>query len=241
MTFISHTGNGRRFVVSDIHGCLKTFRHLLENRLQLTSADQLFLLGDYIDRGESNAGVLDYILRLKTENYQVYPLRGNHEEMILGAWQLHKNQMPPHIKFADRLWDAPDLLDATGELPDTYVAFFKSLPYFYELDNFYLVHAAIDFKHPRPFTDYSTMVWEKQFSYNPGPKIVVHGHKITPLPEIIKRVENRSLIIPLDNGCYYGLAKFRKGLFNFGRQKEVGNLCCLNLDTFELVVQENNE
>lgn len=236
MTFIANTSSGRRLVVSDIHGCLKTFRHLLENRLQLTPADQLFLLGDYIDRGESNAGVLDFILELKRENFQVFPLRGNHEEMILDAWHLHKNNIAPHIKLSDRLWDAIDLLDAQGELPARYVEFFQSLPYFYELDNFYLVHAAFDFKRQNPFMDYSTMVWEKQFTYNPGPKIVVHGHKITPLPEIVQKVQNKSLIIPLDNGCYYGLPEFNKDI-----QRDVGNLCCLNLNTFELIVQENRE
>jgi serine/threonine protein phosphatase 1 len=239
MTIISNTTGGKRWVVSDIHGCLKTFKYLLEVRLQLTAADQLFLLGDYIDRGESNAGVLDYILQLISDNYQLFPLRGNHEEMILDAWHLYKNKLPSNIKFSARLWDAYDLLDALEELPVRYVNFFKSLPYFYELDSFYLVHAGFDFKRQHPFTDYSTMVWDKQFTYNPGPKIVIHGHTITSLPEIAKKVKERNLIIPLDNGCYYGLPKYKAGLQNFPR--EVGNLCCLNLDTFELIVQENIE
>ena len=38
---------GRRFAISDIHGCGKTFIYLVEDILNLKKDDQLFILGDF--------------------------------------------------------------------------------------------------------------------------------------------------------------------------------------------------
>ena len=50
----------RQIAVSDIHGCLKTFDNLLD-KLALTQLDELFILGDYVDRGPDSKGVIDRI------------------------------------------------------------------------------------------------------------------------------------------------------------------------------------
>ena len=55
---------GRRIAIGDIHGCFKTFKSLLETKINLTKEDQLFLLGDYIDKGKRNKEVLDYIIQV---------------------------------------------------------------------------------------------------------------------------------------------------------------------------------
>lgn len=71
---------GRTFAISDIHGCLKQFKSLVKN-LGLGVNDTLILMGDYIDRGEDSAGVLDYIIELK-EVFNVVTLLGNHDAML---------------------------------------------------------------------------------------------------------------------------------------------------------------
>ena len=53
----------RIIAVSDIHGHIKTFKKLLENQIQFTKEDKLFLLGDYVHRGPNGEGVFDYILK----------------------------------------------------------------------------------------------------------------------------------------------------------------------------------
>ena len=68
----------RRFAVSDIHGCHKTFRNLLD-RLALTRDDELYLLGDFIDRGPGSKQVIDTVLALADDGYCVSSLMGNHE------------------------------------------------------------------------------------------------------------------------------------------------------------------
>jgi fructose-1,6-bisphosphatase len=54
----------RQFAISDIHGHLKTFQALLK-RIDFTVHDELYLLGDFIDRGPDSKGVIDHIEELR--------------------------------------------------------------------------------------------------------------------------------------------------------------------------------
>jgi len=228
---------GRRYVIADVHGSAKTLWALVEDRLKLKDEDQLFLLGDYIDRGSGNAKVLDFILDLQMAGFHVYPLRGNHEQMLLDEWQRFniRSAGAPH-KHSFRI-ESGDLLDKHGRLPDRYLSFLVSLPYCFELDKFYLVHAGINFSAPKPLEDYETMLWTRRAGPNPTPKTVVHGHEVKGLAHIARCIEERSAIIPLDNGCYYasGLRKLKTNPAGV----DLGNLCALDLDAWRLVVQEN--
>ena len=238
---ITNPKGGRRWVIADIHGCLETLKTLVEQRIILSKADQLFLLGDYINRGKHSAGVLDYLMGLIAEDYQIYPLLGNHEQMLLDAWQYNKNVngTPEAIPLSSRMMGAYDLLDTGGDLIPTYAGFLESLAYYYELDNFYLVHAGFDFKAQNPFTDYTSMVWMRNFTDNPTAKTIIHGHQIKDLKEIKYKIETRSTIIPLDNGCYYGLSYSKEEKQRLHLENVAGNLCELKLDTFELITQHN--
>lgn len=60
---IPKTKNGRRIAIGDIHGCLNTFQKLLE-KIDLTHDDQLFLLGDLIDKGQRSRGVFIKIMKV---------------------------------------------------------------------------------------------------------------------------------------------------------------------------------
>ena len=55
----------RRFVATDLHGCLRTFRYLVEEELRLRPTDYLYLLGDYVNKGPDSGGVLDYLMQLQ--------------------------------------------------------------------------------------------------------------------------------------------------------------------------------
>jgi serine/threonine protein phosphatase 1 len=228
---------GRRYVIADVHGSAKTLWALVEDKLKLKDEDQLFLLGDYIDRGNGNAKVLEFIMDLQIAGFKVYPLRGNHEQMLLDEWQNFniRSAAAPH-KHNFRI-ESGDLLDASGRLPDRYLSFLVSLPYYFELDKFYLVHAGINFSAAKPLEDYETMLWTRRAGPNPTPKTVVHGHQVTDLLQIARCIQERSRIIPLDNGCYYasGLRKLKSKPAGV----DLGNLCALDLDDWQLFVQEN--
>ncbi|WP_232065183.1 metallophosphoesterase [Rhodocytophaga rosea] len=213
---------------------------MVESKIKLSQKDQLFLLGDYINKGKNSAGVLDYIIELIKQNYKLYPLRGNHEQRFLDACHEFKKlkNTSDQFPFSTQWKSSLDLLDERGQPQQKYIELLEQFPYYYELDKFYVVHAGFNFDSSTPFTDYSSMVLVRNLHSNPTSKVIVHGHQIHQLHEIIHKVKTRSTIIPLDNGCYKKLS-LRNVLRNAFLWRKIGNLCCLNLDTFELLVQKN--
>lgn len=66
------------YVVSDIHGCYAEYKELLE-KINFSDEDELFVVGDVVDRGPEPMKVLqDMMLRTN-----VYPILGNHDYMAL--------------------------------------------------------------------------------------------------------------------------------------------------------------
>ena len=80
------------------------------------------------------------------------------------------------------------------------------------------------------------MLWTRKFKgnlYKTNKKPVVHGHVVHNLEEIKENLElakeNRTAIVPIDNGCVYvSLGKYQK------YKGAVGNLCAIELNTWEL-------
>ncbi|NJO90182.1 MAG: serine/threonine protein phosphatase [Chloroflexia bacterium] len=217
---------GRRFVIPDIHGHFDEFKAVLD-KISLTKSDQLFLLGDYIDRGPKVKELLDEIILLIENGYSVFPLRGNHEDM---CWQAHlKDYDEETLKLPGYKW-GKDIIDGARKIFPEYVSLISQLPYYYELDNFFIVHAGFDFSAPAPFTEYKSMLWNCNTSEDIkhlNGKTLIHGHVKRPINEIRNSIKNRTQIIALDNSVYTK------------NSNEYGNLLCLNLDSFELFVQKS--
>ena len=74
----------RIFVIGDIHGCCNTFKKLLAE-LAIQKSDEIYCIGDYVDRGNDSKGVIDLIINLRIKGYQIHTLRGNHEQMMLDS------------------------------------------------------------------------------------------------------------------------------------------------------------
>lgn len=232
VTHIPPPKTGRRFAVSDIHGCARTLKFLLEEELKLTKDDQLFPLGDYIDRGPRSGEVIDYLLDLMEEGFHIYPLMGNHEDMFLDSY--HENFLK--INQPDRMhqlyehYNARDLFGEDGWPKKRYLNFMQHLHYCIDVGDGYLVHA-----HLKPginmFRDLKTMLWARQTTINANDldgKWMLYGHTPTDIRMIRKLIANRNFKIPLDNGCVFADGLDRMGNIDLGR------LCALNLDTFEL-------
>lgn len=226
--FVEKPGNqGRRLVISDIHGCSKTFEALL-GKLNLMRKDQLFFLGDYIDRGPDSSGVLDIIIGLIDDGYNIFPLRGNHEQMVMDkAFLGGSNEVKTYLENNN----SEDLLGKNKKMYAEYLNFFQKTVHYFELDNFYLVHAGFDFNARAPLEAYEEMLWIRQFEPDDKVlqgKILIHGHTPYLLDVIQDAVARKSPVIPLDNGCVF-----------YGENEYLGNLLCLDLDNFELIIQEN--
>jgi len=235
--FISKSPKGRRFVVGDIHGCWQTFRILVEETLKITPEDQLFLLGDYIDRGPDSGAVIDYILKLQREGYQVYPLRGNHEKMLLEAIEEARDDLAFLSEYL-QLNETHGMTNEQGKIKAHYLEFIEALPYFYELDEFMLVHAGFNWQIPNPFEDTESMVWIRIHEHNTtflGNKRLIHGHTPTRWENIRDAIKEKEMVLPLDNGCVFAPLVREYGLGRMGR------LCAFDIDTFELIMEENKE
>lgn len=229
--------NGRRLAIGDIHGCSKTLQKLVWEQLRLDTQDQLFFLGDYIDRGPNGAGVIDFILELQASGYQVYPLRGNHEQMLLRAWELHQKDRKEGISepgnFLKAARDKSMVDSAKDCLIPRFEQWLNALPHYYESGEFYLVHAGFNFKRDDPFTHAHSMMWTMFFSEKryiaekANHKTIIHGHLKTPLSEIKDAIARRAKVIPLDNGCY----KYE--------EEALGQMCALDFDNWKLYCQKN--
>ena len=116
----------------------------------------------------------------------------------------------------------------------------EALPYYFEMDDCYIVHGGFDFKKPDPFKDYSAMLnfyidnenYDLSILNN---KRMIHGHRVTEIDYIQELIKKKAQIISLDNGCAY-IKKHK--IYDYTKQ---GSLCCLNIDTMELLLQKNIE
>jgi serine/threonine protein phosphatase 1 len=204
---------------------------MVEDVLQLDPSDSLFLMGDYIDRGQDSKGVLDYLIQLSEAGYNILPLLGNHEEMLLNA---ATDPAAHSLWYGNGGWQTMREFGVATpeEIPQRYIDFLASLSSMYLLDDYVLVHAGLDFSKDVPLFESASqaLLWSRDYKADPvklDGRILVTGHSKTPLFEIKKSLTSNHM--RLDNGCYCK------------REIGYGALVCLDLDTRELFVQENVE
>ncbi|MEE4197084.1 MAG: metallophosphoesterase family protein [Bacteroidales bacterium] len=223
-----------RYAIGDIHGCVKTLEKLVHKILREDKNPQFFSVGDLIDRGPDARAVIDLLWDLNNE-YPVQIVRGNHEEMMLNTlfqgkenWFFNGAEKTLQ-SFAQSLNHQET--DPRKVIPQKYIEFFQSLPYFIELDDYLIVHAGFNFTANNPFEDTESMVWirteenDPEFTKN---KKIIHGHTPVPFQQIKMNIQNStSRIYNIDSGCVY--LKFN----------DLGILTALNMDTLELIAAKN--
>lgn len=196
----------KRFVIADIHGCYKTFRYLLEEILQPGRDDQLYLLGDYINKGPSSKKTLDYIIRLKEYLPETALLMGNHEQYLLNA-QANPASFHLFIEKGGGQTLKDFGVDSPGKISESYFAFIRTLEYYRKFDDIILVHAGLNFKATDPYLDRDAMLNIRSMG-PPTPEFqsytIIHGHVPVPLKRVLEQ-ENRQACrdIFLDAGCVY--------------------------------------
>ncbi len=218
-----------RFAITDIHGCALTLKALVEEKLKLKKEDELYLLGDLVNKGPDSKGVLDYIRHLQKEQYQVTCLRGNHDQMLLDAY--HKGDKATNLSPEEKEMTLASFgIAAYDELPKKYYNFLDKLPYYLELPDYFVVHAGFDFSSKDIFQNKDAMLNIREYKVNweaLNNKRLLHGHTPTPLYIVKKAITHNDRRLNLDAGCvYYKNAPF-------------GNLVALDLDTMELHIQNN--
>lgn len=173
MSVTSH----RRIIIGDVHGHYDGLMMLLE-AIAPGSNDQVYFLGDLIDRGPQSAQVVDFV---QQSSYAC--LLGNHEQMLLDvlsrrvskqarqAW-LHSGGYETLTSYRDAL------------IPQSHIDWMLSLPTYMDLGDIWLAHAGIDPNIPLTEQTADQLCWVRDAfhsirqPYFPD-KLVVIGHTIT--------------------------------------------------------------
>ena len=214
----------RKLVISDIHGCYDEFNELLNKVKYSVAEDQLFLLGDYCDRGMKSKEVIEQVKQL-VEQGNVIALRGNHDQMFIDAMESDENAiwienggLPTIQSYVGVGWfkqgfNYPEYNKAKAFIKVYYqhhIDFLKSLPVYAEDDKHIFVHAGMDLTYIGDWKSQPNrnFMWgSKRFisSANLLNKTIVFGHTIT------KRLHKSANIwfgdqkIGMDGGCCFGL------------------------------------
>jgi len=217
-----------RYAIGDIHGGAKTLWALLY-MINLQREDQVYLLGDYVDRGPDSKGVLDIILKLMETGYDVRPVRGNHDDMLLNCATGKHDQFSVYWVKG---WGEEALksfgVERPGDVPPCYLSLIESMPYIRYDDQFVFVHAGLDMTTADPIRESSpmAMTWGEPTDFDIarlGERRLVTGHSIRPLPLIEISLAGNHIM--LDNGAFTN------------QQPDLGNLVALDLDSMTLTLQ----
>lgn len=213
----------RTFIISDVHGNNSLFRKSLKT-VGLKKADKLIILGDLIDRGKDSKGVLDTILLMLENGFEIEILLGNHEEMFLDSFKNPNNLNKWMLNGGDKTLQS-FLTSKIEKIPPKYVELIQSFKTHLEIENYILVHAAVNMKISDPFEDIKTILWEREpIKYLDldwlGDRKVIHGHHPKSKVEIIESIKNKNPIIGIDNGVYL-------------KNENYGSLCILELETLK--------
>lgn len=216
------------YVISDIHGCYDEYIELLQ-KINFSAEDELYILGDVVDRGPEPMKVLqDMMLRTN-----VYPILGNHDYMALEI--LQKLNVEIREDNAEGHLSEDDLLDYMYWIRDggsTTVKAFRNLSsgekeeileYFQDFSvceelflngkRFVLVHAGLyEFEEGKDLEEYhfTDFIFERadygKRYFQDENTVLVTGHT----PTFLIREDKLPLIykenghIAIDCGCVYG-------------------------------------
>ncbi|HRW62378.1 MAG TPA: metallophosphoesterase family protein [Bacteroidales bacterium] len=227
-----------RYCIGDIHGCIKTLEKLVRVIYTLDKNPKLYFAGDYIDRGPDSKAVLDFLMDAMQSGLAVQLVRGNHEDFLIKAYLKKQavldsdwiyNGGEQTIKSFNP--DASINSNVCKYIPENYFGFLHALPFYIELEDYWVAHAGFNFNIQNPLTDKEYMLWTREENYNAEKcryKKIIHGHT----PGLIAEIKQKTLsspVINVDTGCVY--AK-RTGL---------GILTAFNLDTQEFISVKNQD
>lgn len=216
------------YVISDIHGCYHEFLKLLK-KINFTDRDDLYILGDVVDRGPKPIELLQNLMMRSN----VHPILGNHDYVALAV--LERFHVQTAEENADSHLTTEDLLNYMNwirnggavtarqfsklgkEEKQDILAYLRSFSPYEEVHvagkRYVLVHGDIHgFREDRELDSYD--VFDLAFYradygrryYQDRNTFLVTGHT----PTVVIREDGRPLVyeqnghIAVDCGCVYG-------------------------------------
>lgn len=209
----------RLYAIGDVHGCLgplSDLHRMIEADLAARPvADwRIIHLGDYVDRGPSSCGVIEFLIRRMTDDSRILCLRGNHDEMFLnalagdtrtcGVWLANgggetlASYGVPIAGHGDALRAGHAAREA---VPAAHRDFLGGLRTSMRFGDYCFVHAGIEPGRPLSRQRDEAQLWIRApflESRQEFELVIVHGH--TPVP----RVDARPNRIGIDTGAVFG-------------------------------------
>jgi serine/threonine protein phosphatase 1 len=208
----------RIYAVGDVHGRADLLKQLFsrvdEDLKEYPIGETIHIfLGDYIDRGQNSAAVLDLLIE-RARTHRMSCLKGNHEHFlaeflenpgVLKYWAqygalptLASYGLTPAIN-ADRKEQAELSASLCNAIPKSHSQFLAGLELFFSCGDFFFVHAGVRPGTPLSRQREEDMLWIRDdflLHEEPFEKIIVHGHTPVMEPEV------RNNRINIDTGAY---------------------------------------
>lgn len=194
----------RRIFIGDVHGHFDGLMRLME-AIAPSSSDQIYFLGDLIDRGPKSAEVIRFV-----RNSGHTCIMGNHEQLLIEA--LPDGKVHPQA-LQGWLYSGGQTTVASYKNPAQLlddVTWIKTLPSHLDLGDVWLVHAGV---HPRLPIQEQTLheyCWIRdEFHSSAQPyfpdKLIITGHTITfTFPGVSPgSLANGQGWIDIDTGAYH--------------------------------------
>jgi serine/threonine protein phosphatase 1 len=210
----------RLYAVGDIHGrldLLRTLTALIHDNAYRRQARRnvVVYLGDYVDRGRESRAVLDFLLNEPLPGFEHVHLRGNHEDVMLrfltdiaagpswltfgGRETLESYGIDPPQAQAEPVELEQAQRALAARLPAAHLEFLRGLRLQHEEGDYFFAHAGVKPGVPLDQQREQDLLWirgEFLSSNAEFGRIVVHGHSISPVPDVRR---NR---IGIDTGAF---------------------------------------
>jgi serine/threonine protein phosphatase 1 len=206
------------YAIGDVHGRLDLLQ-LIEQRIVADAVSfgaerWIVMLGDYIDRGQHSAQVLDHLLGPPPAGFQRLCLAGNHERAMLAFLDDPKRNrgwldfggvetLASYGIPASRLELAKgrSLAHLLGSyIPEEHATLMRGMPPMIETPSFIFTHAGVNpFRGLHEQTE-DDLLWARHaldLPYERIGKLVVHGH--TPVEHPVSSPQR----VLIDTGAYF--------------------------------------
>ncbi len=199
---LSIADNKRLIVIGDIHAHKSYLENLLK-KVEFSENDELFLLGDYIERGEKSLDTLHYVMELSKQK-NVHTLLGNNDAFIFkiinNPYEFDVehiyNYVQERVKWhgtntivemcgeiGEKITCIDDFLPALAKIKATYqkeIDYIFSLPTVIDISNFTFVHGGLPDENYENFVNLNPFIFMKNdFFVNKNlnfSKFIIVGH-----------------------------------------------------------------
>lgn len=203
----------RRIVIGDVHGHYDGLMILLE-AIAPEANDQVYFLGDLIDRGAQSAQVVNFV---QQSSYQC--LLGNHEQMLLNVLTKRSGYEQMHQAWLYNGGYATINSYKEATVPQEHIEWMLNLPTYLDLGDIWLAHAGVDPKIELAQQTAEQLCWVRdEFLSIRQPyfadKLIIIGHSITfTLPGVTPgKLAQGQGWLDIDTGAYHPKSGWLTGL-----------------------------